>query len=164
MTEEKPEPAAQTENNQEEERPKRARRAIPKFELANLQDPEKGLSYFWQKCERLPDTSLAGDRESLSLLMRMYQHWLYRLFPADFGDMCWKIADRKGVKAYVRNFTFDVRGIDAAFGTNEDSDLNDDGELPPAPQMPPQNADEPSIPGIMDLELPQREEPKAEEE
>lgn len=94
-----------------EDVPKRARRVIPKFEVSMLTNPTTGLAPFYEKCKRLDDASLSGDKESLAMVMRMYQQWFYRMFPADFGDMCWRVSSVKGVKSAVRDFVFDLRGL-----------------------------------------------------
>jgi hypothetical protein len=125
-----------------EEKPKRARRVLPTFQASMLSDPDKGLECLLRKFERMDDASLDGSRESLALLMRTYQAWLYGLFPADFGDMCWKMGDRKGVKNIVRDFVFDKKGFSRFIGNDgepihgQPKSSSSDDENPPAP--PPQ--------------------------
>ena len=135
MTNEEPkEPKEPKENEpeqEEEKKPKRTRRPIPKFEAAMLTDPEKGMAAFYRKMQKLKDSELTGDKERLAWLMRMYQQWLYRLFPADFRDMCWTIGDRKGVKATVRDFIYEARGQERA-GSFSRSDIDKEPYRDPA--------------------------------
>jgi hypothetical protein len=109
----------------EEQKAKRARRVVPTFQAGMLNDPQKGLATLLHRFEKLDDSAFDGSPESLALMMRTYQGWLYNLFPADFGDMCWKIADRKQVKSIVRDFVWDKRGIrrivrEAGSGSSDD--------------------------------------------
>ena len=150
---------------------KRARRAIPKFEASMLQDPEKGLAGLYSYFERMPDSSFAGDKECLASFMRKYQHWLYRLFPNDFGDMCWKIGDVKGVKNIVRDFVFDLKGRQRLanveqFSSSDDQDHDQGQEQQPHEQqtgpsrdfLSDDDEDDYPIAGILDRELPERKE------
>jgi hypothetical protein len=56
---------------------KRAHRVLPTFEASMLNDPQKGLQSLLHKLEKIEDSALDGSRESLSLIMRTYQGWLY---------------------------------------------------------------------------------------
>jgi hypothetical protein len=132
-----------------EEKPKRARRVLPTFQASMLSDQDKGLEHLLRKFERIDDASLDGSRESLALLMRTYQGWVYDLFPADFGDMCWKMGDRKGVKNIVRDFIFDKKGFSRFIGNDgslihgrpaSPSSSDDDGEAGRPPTQPPASA------------------------
>ncbi|OHT06537.1 hypothetical protein TRFO_25423 [Tritrichomonas foetus] len=110
---------------------KKARKVAPKFNPATLNDPEKGLEALYKKIDRLNPNIVHGDKESLSMLMRIYQQWLYQVFPADFGDMCWKISDMGPVKSAVRNFVFDKKGIErSGFDREIGNSFVDDDEAP----------------------------------
>jgi hypothetical protein len=84
---------------------KHTRRVIPTFEASILNDPQKGLQSLLHKLEKIEDSALDAYRESVSLMMRIYQGWVYNLFTADFGDMCWKMDDRKHLNRF-RIFPF----------------------------------------------------------
>ena len=107
---------ATKEENAEPDEPeqtlKKARKPIPKLEASTLTDERRGLKPLYNKLLSLDDNSLSGDKESLALLMRIYQQWLYGVFPGDFGDMCWKLPERKGVKGIVRDFVYDIKGLE----------------------------------------------------
>lgn len=153
---------------------KRARRAIPKFEAEMLRDPQKGLAEIYGHFERMPESSFAGDKECLAYFMRKYQHWLYRLFPNDFGDMCWKIGGIKGVKNAVRDFVFEVKGMERmatiARHSSDDEEQEEPEEHHEQPQQqaePPRDFlasddededDYPAPMGILDVVMPERQE------
>jgi hypothetical protein len=138
-----------------EEKVKRARRVVPTFEASMLTDPQKGLELLLRKFEKMDETALDGSRESLSLMMRTYQSWLYHLFPADFGDMCWKIADRKNVKGVVRDFVWDKKGVNRDILREARMAASDEEYAPPAPE------DEPAPPPRPDF-LPEADDPTPE--
>lgn len=130
------EPSENKEEPQEKEseepaKPKRTRKPVPKFEAEMLTDPNKGMAALYRKMQKLDDSQLVGDKERLAWLMRTYQQWLYQLFPADFRDMCWALPDRKGVKATVRDFVFDMRGRERYAGTPSASDQESDHQDDP---------------------------------
>jgi hypothetical protein len=138
--------------NPEAPKVKRARRVAPAFQPSMLSDPQKGLQALLHRFEKFDDSALDGSRESLALMMRTYQGWLYNLFPADFGDMCWKIGDRKNVKLIVRDFVWDKKGFNRTIRRDTDPD-GSDNEAPPPPAPPANFLDdaEDATPEILDL-------------
>jgi hypothetical protein len=84
--------------------------------------------------------------------MRTYQGWLYNLFAADFGDMCWKIGDRQHVKSVVRDFVWDKKGVSRVLPRGRVETESDEEPPPPAPPRRDflDDAEDP-VPEILDL-------------
>ena len=133
--EKKEENEKKTEEKKEDAPVKKARRLAPKFNAQSLLDPEKGLDALYKKVERLNHNIIHGDKESLAMLMRIYQQWIFQLFPADFGDMCWKLNETSAVKNIVRNYVFEKKGrtiveriLDDENFIDNDDENNDENE------------------------------------
>ena len=139
------------------EKPQKARKVAPKFSPESLNDPTIGLSALYKKVERLNSNTIRGDKESLSMLMRIYQQWIFQLFPADFGDMCNKLNSLPTVKRIVRNFIFDKKGfsiqandrlLEDFLGEENEDEKNENEEQVPKPTAPQNFLDDDDIPDI----------------
>ena len=98
-----------TEIDLQPEKVRKPRKIAPRFTAELLLDETRGLEALYQKVEKLDPDIMTGTKENLQTLMEIYQKWLFQLFPADFNDMCWKIADYQGVRNIVRSFVLNLQ-------------------------------------------------------
>lgn len=129
---------------EEEEKVKKARKVAPKFVPDMLNDPQKGLESLYKRVGRLDENTVKGNKESLAILMRIYQQWVFQLFPADFGDMCNKLNSLPSVKKIVKSFVFDKKGFNSisdrildsfAFDEDDEKEKNDEENLQPSQEQ-----------------------------
>ncbi|KAH0785733.1 hypothetical protein GPJ56_010295 [Histomonas meleagridis] len=95
------------------------RKVRPKFDANLLNDPKIGLEKLMRLFDKFDEVNPLEGKEGLAIMMRYYQQWLYHIFPADFGDMCWKIDQFPGTKKICRNFVDDKKGYDRFVGNDD---------------------------------------------
>ena len=117
----------------DDETPKKKRKST-RFEAQFLLDPEKGIQSLYQKIQKFNPDKYPTKNEAFHSMMRIYQRWAFRLYPGEFSDTCWKIANTSGTKTLVRNFIYESNGGEPLiydedhpegfryFQKNEDSD------------------------------------------
>lgn len=117
---------------EEVEKVKKARKMAPKFVPEMLNDKQKGLASLYKRVDKLDQNVTKGDKESLAILMRIYQQWIFQLFPADFGDMCSKLNQLPAVKKIVKTYVFEKKGFGTGVAnrilSNFIDDENDENE------------------------------------
>ena len=113
--EQKEEDKTKTKKEEEEEgiaaRKTRKVRSI-KFTPEMLINREKGLAALHKKLENFQPSKYPSQKEAFHQLMKIYQRWAYRMYPAEFLDTCWKIAGTSGCKTAVRNFIYELNGVE----------------------------------------------------
>ena len=107
-TEEKKDDTEKKEEEVTEEKPKRRRST--KFQPASLNDPEKGIRALHERLQKFDPEKYPSKNEAFHAMMRIYQRWAYRLYPGEFSDTCWKIANTSGTKTIVRNYIYEMNG------------------------------------------------------
>lgn len=113
---------------EEEEKVKKARKVAPKFSPEMLNDPNKGIEALYKRVEKLNDKNIKGNKESLAILMQIYQKWIFQLYNADFGDMCYKLNKLPSVKKIVKSFVFDKKGFNSISDRILDNFIDDDDD------------------------------------
>lgn len=113
---------------EEEEKVKKARKVAPKFTPEMLNDPNTGLEALFKRVQRLDENTIKGNKESLDILMKIYQKWIFQVFPADFGDMCSKLNQLPAVKKIVKNFVFDKKGFNSISSRILDNFIDSDDD------------------------------------
>ena len=103
----------ETEKKEEESTEiKPRKRRSTKFQPSSLTDKEKGIPVLYERLNKFKPDKYPTKKEAFHAMMRLYQRWAYRLYPGEFSDTCWKIANTSGTKTIVRNFIYEMNGGD----------------------------------------------------